>query len=44
MLMMMHLFVRKGTRSSGYLRYPEHLILAFLYELNLFALALTLVI
>ena len=42
--MMMHLFVRKGTRSSGYLRYPEHLVLAFLYELYLFTLALTLAI
>ena len=42
--MMMHLFVRKGTRSSGYLRYPEHMVLAFLYEFYLFTLALTLAI
>ena len=44
LLLMMHLFVRKGTRSAGYLRYPEHLVLAFLYELYLFTLALTLAI
>ena len=40
MLMMLHLFVRQGT--AGALRYPEHLALAFLYELYLLALALAL--
>ena len=40
MLMLLHLFTRQG--SAGALRYPEHLALAFLYELYLLALALAL--
>jgi hypothetical protein len=38
--MMLHLFARQGT--AGALRYPEHLALAFLYDLYLLALALAL--
>jgi pheromone shutdown protein TraB len=40
MFMILHLFARQGT--AGALRYPEHLALAFLYEVYLLALALAL--
>lgn len=38
----MHLFVRRSTRKSGFFKYPEHFILAFIYELYLFSLSFSL--
>ena len=40
---MLHLFVRRGTRQSGYLKFPEHTFLAFTFELFSLGLSLSLV-
>ena len=40
---MLHLFVRRGTRQSGYLKFPEHTFLAFTFELLSLGLSLSLV-
>jgi hypothetical protein len=40
--LLLHLFVRRGTRQSGYLKFPEHTLLAFTFELYSFSLSLSL--
>ena len=40
--LLLHLFVRRGTRQSGYLKYPEHTLLASIFELFSLSLSLSL--
>jgi hypothetical protein len=40
---LLHLFVRRGTRQSGYLKFPEHTFLAFTFEISSLGLSLSLV-
>jgi hypothetical protein len=40
--LLLHLFVRRGTRQSGYLKFPEHTFLAFTFELFSLGLSLSL--